>query len=108
MTVASAIVWVLGRERKALDRQMKDIERQIDRANEKYSGLASTVQGIMLDIAQLPEELGHGFVSKERFEDQLAEGRRDREGLWRELSVLRNILDRRGRREDYESRDGHG
>lgn len=100
MTAASIIVWVLGRERKDLDRQIREIHERLDNAGGKCSDLASTVQGVLLDVAQMPGELSKIFVVKDRFEDANNESRRDREGIWRELGVLRSILDRRGRRED--------
>jgi hypothetical protein len=103
MAAASIIVWVLGRERKELDRQIEEVNKRLDAAGSESSDLASAVQGILIDVAQMPAELAKTFVTKERFEDSMIEGRRDREGLWREVGVLRSILDRRGRREDSRS-----
>ena len=95
--VAGVVMWVWDRklkaEREALDGRFTRIvewqtaqELKIERINEQLSNkLVPAIQALMSRLDRLPEDLRDKYLALDRATDLLAESRRDRAEIWKEL-----------------------
>jgi len=92
MGIAFGLAYVLGLRRKVDDQRLASIERRLERAGQEHSRWAGITQRLVLEVAELPEELRKIFLSTERATEIIGESRRDREALWRELRDVRRRM----------------
>ena len=74
MAAASAVVWLLGRERELRDQEVRHLREDLAK----------------VDLERLREI----FISQERADDMIRESRTDRQALWEENRRLRTLIEK--------------